>query len=146
VILSTHRNDLEEPSRFGIWNLEFQTWGYFLANKVIENYIKKVGKLLLEKKAEDIVILDLRGLTDFAQFFIICTATSEVHSHALCDYIVETLEKEGLRPFSIEGYTYGRWVLIDYIDFIIHIFLQDVREYYNLELLWGDAPKLELKE
>ncbi len=109
--------------------------------------VKFLCDILYDKKAEDIVILDLRELTDFTSYFIICTALSDIHAKAVADAVIEKMKKEkGQLPSSLEGYDFGHWVLIDYSDVIVHIFLEKEREYYNLELLWADAKKENYKK
>ncbi len=100
---------------------------------------KRAAKLALEKKAEDIVIADLRKLTTITDFFVICSAESSVQLKAIVDHIVEELEKKGIKAWHIEGYTNLTWVLIDYVDVVVHIFLKPAREFYGLERFWGDA-------
>lgn len=98
----------------------------------------------LDKKAEDLVVLDLRGLSDVTDFFVICHGTSEPHVKAIKDSIDESLRKDlKLRPSHVEGDRQAEWVLLDYIDFVVHVFIADKREFYRLESLWGDAPRHE---
>ena len=96
-------------------------------------------QLALSKKAEDIVILDVRDLTSIADFFVICSGDSDTQIKAIADAILDGLEKEEVKVWHVEGYNGLRWVLLDYVDFVIHIFQKDVRPFYNLERLWGDA-------
>ena len=100
----------------------------------------------MDKKGFDIKVLDLRKLTSIADYFVICTASVEVHAKAIADWILESLEKEGVRAWHSEGYGACRWILLDYVDVVIHIFLKDVRDFYALEKLWGDAPVKEIRE
>ncbi len=101
----------------------------------------RITKILYNKKAEDIIIMNLKKVTDMTCYFVVCTGNSETHSRALAK---EIEEKMGT-PWHIEGYSSGQWVLLDYINVVVHIFLKDKREYYRLEKLWGDVPieKLE---
>src|ERR1044071_6343116 len=93
------------------------------------------------RKAEDIVILDLRKLSNITDYFVICTGTSEPHLRAIVEEITEKLEDDyGLRPRAREGQANTSWVVLDYFDVIVHIMREEVRELYNLEALWGDAP------
>lgn len=101
--------------------------------------------LALDKKAEDAVIIDLRKLSAATDYFVICTASTDRHVKAIADNVVEGLEQEGHKPWHIEGYTAKRWVLIDYVDVVVHIFNRDTRAFYSLETLWGDAPIEEVK-
>jgi ribosome-associated protein len=98
---------------------------------------KNLRKILEDKKAEDIVIFDVRGLTNLTEFFIFATANSDVHARALADYLAEKYP-----PHHIEGKEYGRWIVLDYGGVIVHIMLKDVRDYYGLEWLWSDAKRL----
>jgi len=94
----------------------------------------------LEKKALDIHILDLRELTPITDFFVICHGESTTQVRAICDHIQEKLEDEGLKVWHREGYDNASWILLDYVDVVIHVFLPETREFYSLERLWGDAP------
>ena len=98
-----------------------------------------------EKKGFDIVALDLREVTSFAEFFVIASGSNQRQVQAISDEINEQLKLQlKARPIRIEGYASGEWVLLDYGDFIIHIFEQKAREFYDLERLWRDAKKVEL--
>ncbi len=96
-----------------------------------------------EKKAEDIVIYDLRGISDVTDYFMIATAQSKLQSRAIVGDIDKELKKREVTKLGQEGTSGGQWVLIDYADVIVHVFSPELREYYNLEALWGDAPKLD---
>lgn len=100
---------------------------------------KKVAQLALEKKAEDVVIMDVRKITSITDFFVICSAESSVQLKAIVDHIVEGLEKKGVKAWHVEGYTNLIWVLIDYVDVVVHVFLKQARDFYGLERFWGDA-------
>ena len=91
-------------------------------------------------KARDLVVLDLRGLCDATDFFIIASGTSDTHVRALAESVVEGLRQGGERPHHIEGLPGGRWVLLDFVDFVVHVFHPSLREFYQLERLWADAP------
>ncbi len=95
-----------------------------------------------EKKAGDIVVLDLRGLASFTDYFVICTGTSHRQIESVADEVEASLRALSQRPTHKEGYPRGEWVLMDYVDFVVHIFTPKSREYYDLERLWGDAEKL----
>jgi ribosome-associated protein len=96
----------------------------------------------IDKKGENVRILDLRGISGFTDYFVITSAMSERQVTAIAGAIIDALAKEGLKPVSSEGLTDGRWVLIDFGDLIIHIFLDPLRDYYGLETLWGSAPRV----
>ncbi len=98
------------------------------------------------RKAIDVRVLDLRGLSDAADFFVIATGRSDLHVRAIADHILEATRAPSLRPEHIEGLDDGRWVLIDYIDHVVHIFHPGLRDFYRLETLWGDAPVHEMDD
>lgn len=91
------------------------------------------------KKAQDIKVLDLREVTSFADFFVICTGTNQRQNQAISDEIYQQLKKQGELPVSLEGYDNAEWILVDYGDYLIHIFLEQARTYYDLERLWRHA-------
>lgn len=95
---------------------------------------------LLSRKAQDIVVIDLHNTADFVDYFIICTGTSDVHVRALADAVIQHLKAQGQPPYHVEGYDTRKWVLIDFVDIIVHIFQAESRQFYGLERLWGDAP------
>ncbi|MCK4395225.1 ribosome silencing factor [candidate division WOR-3 bacterium] len=101
--------------------------------------VKFIAKSALDKKGGNIVTLDLRKISTMVDYFIIITGTSDKHSKAIADDIGIKLGKEGIRKWHIEGYSYGHWILLDYVDVVVHIFLEEERLYYNIESLWGDA-------
>ncbi len=112
-------------------------------NDSIETRVRVAVNAALEKKAFDVDVLSVGELTSIADYFILASATNERQAAAISDSIVEQLkEKLGVRPLLIEGTTPGRWILLDYGDFIVHIFIEDVRRFYGLERLWGDAPNV----
>jgi ribosome-associated protein len=96
------------------------------------------------KKAEDIIILDVRELSSITDFFVIASGTSEPHLRAVVDEIVYELNEDyGLQPNAIDGTFQGAWIVLDYFDVIVHVMRRDVREKYDLETLWGDAPRIK---
>ncbi len=106
-----------------------------------KNLAKRIAKILSDKKAEDILLIDVRSiLSPYAYFFVVATGTSEPHIRSLADEIKEEMGKKSIEVSHIEGYSYGHWVLIDYLDVVVHIFLPEERRYYGLEDLWGDMP------
>lgn len=107
---------------------------------------KRISQLMFEKKAENVVLADLEGLTSVTDFFVMCTATSDMHARAISDHIQDELEKAGIRVHHKEGYASLRWVLLDYVDVIAHVFQKDAREFYDLERLWGDAQFIKMKD
>jgi len=111
---------------------------------------RKLAKLCREladnKKAEDIVILDVRKISSITDFFVIASGTSEPHLRAIFDEITDTLSGEhGVRPRAVDGNVHMAWVVLDYFDVIVHVMRADVRARYDLEALWGDAPRVKKK-
>ncbi len=104
---------------------------------------EKISDLIFSKKGSDVKILDLRQLTPISDYFVICSADSDVQVKAIADEIDNKLHDEGIRVWHKEGYKSLNWVLLDYVDVVVHVFKKSVREYYNLERLWGDAPVVE---
>jgi ribosome-associated protein len=95
-----------------------------------------------EKKAQDIVVLKLTAITEFTDYFIICTGTSTRQTQAIADEVTQKLKERGLRPLNLEGYQTGEWILIDYGAFVFHVFTENSRNFYDLERLWRDAEKI----
>ena len=101
---------------------------------------RRAASVLAENKAHDVLLLDLRKVTDMADFFVVGSGTSDTHVRATAGHVIETLKREGLTVNSVEGMEQGRWVLLDYVDFVVHVFHPSLRSFYQLERLWGDAP------
>jgi len=99
----------------------------------------------LAKKAEDVVILDVRGLTSYADYFVLATGTSDRQVMAIADSIQEEMRKAGYRKLGIEGYELGEWVLLDYGDVVAHVFDEDIRRLYDIEGLWAEAPRIPVE-
>ena len=106
----------------------------------------RAARLALEKKARDICILDLRELTSAVDWFVICTADSASQVRAVAEHVRETLIEEGSRAWHVEGLESRRWVLLDYVDVVVHVFYSATREHYALETLWGDAPLVRVDD
>jgi ribosome-associated protein len=104
------------------------------------------AKIILERKAVDPILLDVGKLTSIADFFIISSGNSSRQVQAITQHIQQKMREEGFRPSGVEGEQEGQWVLMDYGDVVIHIFYQPVREFYDLEGLWNEAPRIELYE
>jgi ribosome-associated protein len=96
-----------------------------------------------DKKAENLVLLDLRKAAGFTDFFVICTGTNARQIRAIADGVMEALAAEGTKPAHIEGYERSEWILLDYFDFIVHVFASETRLFYGLERLWGSAERVE---
>jgi ribosome-associated protein len=95
-----------------------------------------------DRKAEDPVALALKRIASFTDAFVIVSGTQRRQTQAICDAIVERLADKGVHPGHVEGYDLGDWILIDFADLVVHVFTRETREFYNLEGLWGDAPKV----
>jgi ribosome-associated protein len=98
----------------------------------------------LKKKAKDLVIMNVKTLTSFTDYFIICSGTSDRQVQAIASSIQENLKELGIIPLGVEGERTGKWVLMDYVDVIIHIFYEPVREFYDIERLWSGSPRMEI--
>ncbi|MBI4495836.1 MAG: ribosome silencing factor [Deltaproteobacteria bacterium] len=98
----------------------------------------------LDHKAIDLAILEVKNLSSFTDYFIICSGNSDRQVQAIASHIEEKLGRQGLHPLGVEGKREGRWILLDYGDVVIHIFYDPIRQVYDLERLWSDAPRLEL--
>ena len=105
--------------------------------------VERAAELALELKATDVVALDLASIWGATDYFLLASGRSDVQVKAIAENIVDQLKKEEIRPEHIEGLQGGRWVLIDYIDFVVHVFHEEARQFYQLEVLWGDAPRLD---
>ncbi len=106
--------------------------------------LKEAVSLCISKKAEDVVILDMRKLSSFTEYFVIASGESTVQTRAIANAIEEKLKKKDVKVYHSEGREGGRWILLDAGRFIVHLFLKEAREFYNLELLWADTPRVEI--
>jgi len=110
-----------------------------------ERLARRIAELADSKQAAEIVALDMRGLVGYTDFLVICTARNERQAKAVHDEVHDVLKHEdGLLPGRVEGVREARWILLDYLDAILHVFTADARDFYRLETLWGEAPRLEL--
>ena len=100
----------------------------------------------LDRRANNVVILDLQGLSSVADFFVVCSGNSDTHAEGIANIIKEKLDEHSVKLWHREGGRRASWILLDYIDVIVHIFTEDAREFYGLERLWGDAPRTEYDE
>jgi ribosome-associated protein len=111
-----------------------------------EALANRIAEIASDRKAADIRILDLRGIVSYTDYFVICAGNTERQTKAIHDAIHEELKKQhGLLPRRVEGDRESRWVLMDYLDCVVHIFTPEAREYYRLEQLWGEAPVREVE-
>ncbi len=106
----------------------------------------EITKLMLEKKAREIKIFDVRKITTLTDYFIICTSESDPQTKAIVNHVEKTLRKNGIKASSSEGVNNNEWVILDYIDIIVHIFSKEKREFYNLDRLWADAKITKIEE
>ncbi len=100
----------------------------------------------LDRKAYDLLLLDIGEISSLADYFLICTARSDTQAQAIADNIRQNLAAVGVRPLLVEGFSSGQWILMDYADVAVHIFLEDVRNFYDLERLWARAEVVQLPE
>ncbi|GBD92958.1 ribosomal silencing factor RsfS [bacterium BMS3Abin05] len=107
---------------------------------------QRIANLALSKKATDIKILDVKELTSVTDFFVICSGDSDLHIKAIVDEVLEKMKADRILPWHKEGYENLQWVLVDFVDVVVHIFRREVREFYGLETLWGDAKTEEVKD
>jgi ribosome-associated protein len=123
---------------------EFKLVQEDLQKRRIPSEIKKTVQILLDKKAEKITVLKLKGITEMTDFLVICSGTSTRQNNALADALQDTLKKElNLQPLGVEGKRLAEWILVDYVDFVINIFSVDWRKKYALEKLWMDAKRYD---
>lgn len=111
-----------------------------MTNQGASAVLSQVVDTLLDRKAVDPVVLDLRGLFAATDYFVIVSGTSDAHVRGMAEYLVNALAASGIEPHHVEGLAQGRWVLLDYVDFVVHVFHPKLRDFYQLERLWGDAP------
>jgi len=104
------------------------------------------AKIAKDRNCTDITVLDLTGISPATNYFVIATSTSDRQARSVADEIAKEARQQGHQRFGIAGYTKGQWILLDYVTVVMHIFNEDQRDYYNLEMLWGDAKKLNIDE
>lgn len=108
--------------------------------------VRRAARYALDRKALDVTVLDLRDLSSATDFFVIATGRSDIHVRAIAEHVLDSAKGDGNRPEHIEGLDEGRWVLLDYIDYVVHIFHPSVRDFYRLEALWGDARSMPVSD
>lgn len=108
--------------------------------------VRKAIQAAQDRKALNLSLLDLHEVSSFTDWFVICSGTSTRHTQAICDGVVETLRKSGLTPAHVEGYARAEWILIDYLSFVVHVFHERARLFYDLERLWKNARRMEISE
>jgi ribosome-associated protein len=99
----------------------------------------RAASLCQDMKANDVVLLNLKGVTDMTDYFVIASGTSDTHVRAIGEHLISEMKKEGVRVHHVEGVQQGRWVLLDFVDFVVHIFHPTLRSFYQIERLWSDA-------
>ena len=112
----------------------------------LDQTVRRLAAAAAEKKAQDLLALDVHRLTSFTDAFLLATGTSDRHVRSVADAMLEASKEVGRSALGVEGYEEGRWVLIDLNEVVVHIFQEEVRTYYDLERLWGDAPAIELEQ
>ncbi len=108
--------------------------------------LRAAARAAQDRKALDPKVLNLAGICSFTDYFLICSGTSTRHTQAICDAVLESLEKTGVSPSHIEGYSQAEWILMDYLEFVVHIFSHRARQFYDLERLWKTAEKVKLPD
>ncbi len=103
-----------------------------------------IAHAALDKKAEDVTVLDVRGLTSYADYFVVMTADSDRQAGAIADHVEQTMKAKGVSKVGVEGYESGRWILVDYGDVVAHVMNRESRGFYDLEGLWADAPRFSV--
>ena len=106
--------------------------------------IETVLQAAEDKKAVDLVVLDLRKAAGFTDFFVMASGTNTRQVRAIADGVMDALAKDGVKPAHVEGYDRSEWILLDYFDFVVHVFAPDTRVFYGLERLWGNADRIEV--
>ena len=109
-----------------------------------ERKVRRAARAALDRRATDVVVLDLQGLSSVTDYFLVCSGKSTTHMETITDAIRDELKSEGVRPRHAEGVAECGWILLDYGDVLMHVFLEETRTYYALERLWGDAPAVSL--
>lgn len=114
--------------------------------KRLSGEVARAVRAALEKKASDVVVLDLRNTPAFTDFFVLCSGQNQRQVKAISDAVEESLRAAKVRPAHIEGYDRAEWVLMDFFTFIVHVFTPQTRAFYSLERLWGDAERIEVSD
>ena len=107
-----------------------------------EDKVNLCVKLVEEKKAEDVLVFDFRGISSLTDYFLICHGTSDRHVRAIAEHLVEVMKKSGFRALGVEGFSQAQWILLDFGDLVVHIFYEETRRFYDLERLWGHATQI----
>ncbi len=112
----------------------------------LPDHVERAAELAIERKAGDVVVLDLRGISSATDFFLLASGSSDVQVRSIAEHIHVEMKKADARPEHVEGLRAGSWVLLDYIDWVVHVFHNQARDFYQLETLWGDAPQTRFED
>ena len=113
---------------------------------MMSEHLREAVRAAQGRKAADLNVLNLEGVCSFTDFFLICSGTSTRHTQAICDAILEQLKDSGVVPTHVEGYSQAEWILLDYLNFVVHIFTERARHFYDLERLWKRASRVAVPE
>ena len=113
-----------------------------MVRKTLPEGLRVALDAIEDLKAQQLVVLDLRGINDATDYFVIASGTSDAHVRGIAESVIEKMGRRGFRTHHVEGVTGGRWVLLDFVDFVVHLFHPETRAFYQLERLWNDAPEL----
>lgn len=119
---------------------------FVISNADSRERVLQCANAALDRKAKDLIILKVKELSSFTDYFVICSGTSDRQVKAIAEHIEERLKKSGILPLGIEGANTGNWVLMDYGDVIIHVFYEPTREFYDIERLWSDVPTMNIDD
>ena len=111
-----------------------------------KNLALKAAILVQEKKGTNLLLLDLRKASPLSDYFLVCTAQSPLHAQAIAENLIFRMKQQGTPADHVEGLDLGQWILVDFFDVVVHVFLADVREFYGLERLWGDMPQKRFED
>ena len=106
---------------------------------------QRAAQIAIDSKAQDVVLLDLRGVTDMTDFFIVASGTSDTAVRSIGEHVAEGMKREGTPAHHVEGLEKGRWVLVDFVDFVVHVFHPTLRNFYQIERLWADAEQIPVE-
>jgi ribosome-associated protein len=112
--------------------------------RVSAKHARRAAEICMDHKANDVVLLDLAGITDMTDFFIVASGTSDTHVRSIAEHVKSEMAAAGVEVQASEGEVQGRWVVLDFVDFVVHVFHPSLRSFYQLERLWGDAPAVAL--
>lgn len=118
-------------------------YAWDMADGDSRSFAIELARIVSDHKSEDTLILDLRGLSSVTDVVVICTGTSDRQMRAVADHVVDYGRKVGEKPYGFCGYETAAWIVVDFVDVVLHIFAKPFRDYYDLELLWGDAPRID---